>query len=320
VEVRRLAAPAHVAAYRPYGAATTGPTTLPAGTYVVPAAQPLKHWAQALLGSSPLAGTAPISDVAAWSRPLLMGIQGGAIGSPLPSAPAAAMPMAATIPPLAGRRVALLADLSARASVPPGIAQPNPGTSWARWVLAYRLGAQVDVVDGAQIAAGALAGHTALVVADGAPIALPPPALQAIAAFVTAGGTYVGWRARGVGIAHASGLTAATIDPSPSPMRIPGVAVRVGTAVVLDADDPLIVGGHATAAYGPIVSGWASASPAGRPAILDEATGAGHAVLFAFDPTFRASTEGAEALLTSALLATPGARGSAPSRRWPRLR
>jgi Zinc carboxypeptidase len=315
VEIRRLAAPAQVAAYHPYGAATAAPATLPAGTYLVPAAQPLRHWVQALLGPSPLAGAAPVSDVAAWSRPLLMGIPGGTIASPLPAAPRAATPAPATIGPLTGRRVALLADPSARASVPPGIAQPNPGTSWARWVLANRLGAQVDVVDGAQLAAGALAGHTALVVADGSPVTLPPAALQAIAAFANAGGTYVGWRARGIAIAHAAGLTAATTAPSPSPIRIPGAAVEVGDAVVLDDDDPLIVGGHAIASYGAVVSGWAFGSPAGRPAIVDEHPGAGHAVLFAFDPTFRASTEGPEALLTSALLATAGARGSAPSRR-----
>jgi Zinc carboxypeptidase len=308
VRVRQLRAPAQVARYRPYGAAAIGPATLPAGTYLVPAAQPLKHWAQALLGPSPLARAAPVSEVSAWSRPLLMGVQGGTVASPLPPAPEAGMPPAPASRPLAGRRLALLADPSARAAVPPGVAQPNPGTSWARWVLANRLGAQVDVVDGAQIAAGALAGHAALVVADGSPIALPATALQAIAAFVTAGATYVGWRERGIQVARAAGLTDATVDAAPPAIRIPGVAARVGDAVVLDDDDPLIVGGHAVASYGAIVSGWASGSPAGRPAIVDERPGAGHAVLFAFDPTFRASTEGAEALLTSALLATPGAR------------
>jgi hypothetical protein len=315
VRVRRLSAPADVAAYRPYGSRTSAPATLPAGTYLVPSAQPLKHWVQALLGPSPLAGGAPNDDVGVWSRPLLMGIPGGALGSRLPSAPVAPIPAPSTARPLAGRRIALLADPAALDSIPPGIEQPNAGTSWAKWVLTERLGAQVDLVDGATLAAGALAGHQALVVADGSPVTLPTPALQQIAAFVTAGGTYAGWRTRGVEVARAAGLTTATIDPASSAIRIPGAAVAVGDSVVLDDDDPLLAGGHAIAAYGGVLSGWASGSPAGRPAILDERPGAGHATIFAFDPTFRASTEGAEALLTSALLATPGARGSSPSRR-----
>jgi hypothetical protein len=307
VRVERLAAPARVASFRPnpaggrLAAGAAGPTTLAAGTYLVPSAQPLKHWIQALLGTSPYAA-GPSSDVGAWSRPLLMGIQGGAIGAPLPAAPAASLPPVAAARPLAGKRIALLADPSAGASVPPGLDQPNAGTSWARWVLTERLGAQVDLVDGAALAAGALSGHDAVAVADGSPAILPAPALQAIGAFVVAGGTYVGWRTRGIDVARAAGLTAATATPGPPATMIPGAAVAVGGTVVLDDDDPLITGGHAVATYGRVVSGWTSGSPAGREAILDEHPGAGHAVLFAFDPVFRASTEGAEALLTTALL------------------
>jgi hypothetical protein len=302
VKVRRLAAPANVAAYRPYGASAAHPATLAAGTYLVSSAQPLKHWIQALLGASPYAGGPSSSDVGAWSRPLLMAIPGGAIGSPLPAAPAASPPPAVTAQPLAGRRVALLADPSAGAAVPPGVEQPNAGTSWARWVLSARLGAQVDLVDAAALAAGALAGHDAIVVADGSPAFLAPAALQAIATFVGAGGIYVGWRARGLEVGHAAGLTAATVDHTAAALMVPGAAVAVGGAVVLDNDDPHIVGGTAVATYGVVISGWTSGSPAGRPAILQERPGAGRAVLFAFDPVFRASTEGAERLLTTALL------------------
>jgi zinc carboxypeptidase len=303
VKVRRLAAPASVAAYRPYaGAGRAARAMLAAGTYVVSSAQPLKHWLEALLGAKPYAGGPSSSDVGAWSRPLLMGVAGGAIGSPLPPAPAAAPPPAVAAQPLAGHRIALLADPSAGAAIRPGLDQPNAGTSWARWVLSQRLGAQVDLVDGASLAAGAPAGHDAMVVADGSPPALSTPALQAIAAFVSAGGTYVGWRTRGIEVAHAAGLTPATVDPLPGAIRIPGAAVAVGDTVVLDDDDPLIAGGHVVTTYGAVLSGWASGSPAGRPAILDERLGTGRAVLFSFDPVFRASTEGAERLLTTALL------------------
>ena len=230
------------------------------------------------------------------------------------------MPAPSIAQPLAGRRLALLGDPGALASVPPGVEQPNASTSWARWVLA-RLGAQVDVLGDAALAAGALSGHDAVVVADGAPVSLSGPALAAISAFVSAGGTYVGWRARGVAVARAAGLTQATIAAGPPSISMPGAAVAVGSSVVVDNDDPLIVGGHVVAGYGAVLSGWASGTPAGRPAILDEPAGAGHAVLFAFDPVFRGAGESAEALLTSALTsATPGVRRSGASRRWPQPR
>jgi hypothetical protein len=301
---------------RPY--TTTGPgdpAVLPAGTYIVPSAQPLKHWVEAMLGRDAEADGPSSSDIGAWSRPLLMGLSGGAISSPLPSAPPAAAPAVVAPRPLAGRRVALLADPSAAAPLPPGVDQPNAGTSWARWVLTQRLGAQVDLLDDAALAAGALAGHDALVVADGGTGALSSPALQAIGAFVAGGRTYVGWRARGIQVAGAAGLTTATIDATPSHVLVPGAAVRVGDTVVLDNADPLLMGGNNVANYGAVLSGWTQGSPVGRPAILDERIGAGRAVLYAFDPVFRASTEGAERLLTAALLATPGARRSAASRR-----
>jgi hypothetical protein len=308
VRVRRLTVARRVRLH-PFGEVTPGaPTMLPAGTYLVPSAQPLKHWVQAMLGERTEADGPSPSDVGAWSRPLLMGVTGGTIRSPLPSAPPASVPAVPQPRPLAGRRVALLADPSALASIPAGDDQPNAGTSWARWVLTQRLGAQVDVLDGAAIAAGGLAGHDALVVADGSPAALSPAALAAIGAFVAAGGRYVGWRARGVIVAGAAGLTTATVDASPSQVLVPGAAVRVGSTFVLDVNDPVVAGGHVVASYADVVSGWAQGSPAGRPAILDETVGAGHTVLFAFDPVFRASSEGAERLLTNALLATPGAR------------
>ena len=91
VAVRRLAVDTAVASLRPYGSPAPGaPTTLPAGTFLVSAAQPLKHWIEALLGQSPEAGGPSTSDVNAWSRPLLMGLPGGTLGAPPPPAPAPA--------------------------------------------------------------------------------------------------------------------------------------------------------------------------------------------------------------------------------------
>jgi zinc carboxypeptidase len=308
VHVRRLARPRGVE-QNPFGRAiANGPKTLPAGTWLVPSAQPLKHWVEAMLGVTTGADRPSPSDVGAWARTLLMGLSGGTLTAAVPRAPAAPVPVVVASQPLAGRRVALLADPGALAPVAPGIQQPNAGTSWARWVLAQRLGAQVDVVDDTAIAAGGLAGHAALVVADGGTVALSQPALQAIGVFVAAGGTYVGWRDRGIQVAGAAGLTAATIDPNPAQIQIPGAAVNVNGRIVLDNNDPTVIGGTVVGTYTGVVSGWTQGSPAGRPAILEEHVGAGRAELFAFDPVFRASTEDAERLLTRALRATPGAR------------
>jgi hypothetical protein len=303
VDVRRLAVPARVASLRPFAApGAAAPATLPAGTFLVSSAQPLKHWIEALLGVDPLAGVPSPSDVGAWSRPLLMGVDGGALGSTPPAAPDAPRVADSAPGPLAGRRIALLADTPI-APAPAGIEPPPAGTSWARWALAHHLGATVDLVDDAALARGALAGHDALVVADGAPPTLSPAALAAIARYVHAGGTYVGWRTPGVEVARAAGISAAQIAPEPVGLRIPGAAVAVGSAVVLDVDDPVLAGGHVIARYGPVLSGWSAGSPAGLPAILDDPAGLGHAVLFAFDPTFRASSESAERLLSAALAA-----------------
>jgi zinc carboxypeptidase len=302
VAVRRLAAPARVGVLRPFAApADGGQATLPAGTYLVSSAQPLKHWIEAMLGEDPLAGVPSPSDVGAWSRPLLMGVAGGALGTPPPPAPAAPRPAGSAAPaPLAGMRIALLADTPI-APAPAGIEPPPEGTSWARWVLVHHLGASVDLVDDVALARGALAGHDALVVADGAPPALSPAALAAIARYVRAGGTYLGWRTPGVGIAQAAGISAARIASERPGLRIPGAAVAVGSSVVLDVDDPVLAGGTVVARYSAVLSGWSAGSPAGLPAIVDDRAGLGHATLFAFDPAFRGSSESAERLLSAAL-------------------
>ena len=153
------------------------------------------------------------------------------------------MPVLPTRPALAGRRLALLGDPAAFASVLPGIEQPNAGTSSARWVLT-RLGAQVDVVDDAALAAGALDGPTTRSWWPTGHPALSSPALQAISAFVSAGGTYVGWRARGVAVAGAAGLSQATMAGGPPTIWIPGAAVAVGSSVVVDNDDRSSSAGH----------------------------------------------------------------------------
>ena len=83
VRVERLRSPLTTRALRPFGEAAAAVATLPAGTYLVPMAQTAKHWVQAMLGDD---GYVPIPhsyDVSAWSNPLLMGLDGGALEAPL---------------------------------------------------------------------------------------------------------------------------------------------------------------------------------------------------------------------------------------------
>ncbi len=83
VVVRRLAAPAR-ARLRAFGARAAAVTTLPAGTFVVPAEQGAKHWVQALLADDAYVPFPYVYDVTAWSNPLLMGLAGGALAARLP--------------------------------------------------------------------------------------------------------------------------------------------------------------------------------------------------------------------------------------------
>ncbi|MGZ6706748.1 MAG: M14 family zinc carboxypeptidase [Solirubrobacteraceae bacterium] len=299
VRVRRLAAGAHAGALRPWGATAAAPAEVPAGSFVVPARQPLGRWAAAVLGED-RSGAVPGDDVSAWSLGLFAGAGGGTLAGALPTGPSAAAAPQPAGGPLTGRRVALLADPGAAARVRAGLEQPNPGTAAAHWALAHQLGAAVDVVDGAAIAGGALAGHDALVVADGTPAQLGGAATAAIRAWVLAGGTLAGWRERGVAVARAAGLSAATLAP-PLGGRVAGTALEVSAgatqAWAVAAADPVLAGGTPAARYGD-----------GSAAALDDRAGAGRVLLLGFDPAFRAATPGAATLLSRLLLASGGAR------------
>src|SRR5207247_7858509 len=146
-------------------------------------------------------------------------------------------------------------------------------------------------------------------------------ALAQVQAFVRAGGRYVGWRARGLSIAAAAGLTAARADTAASP-RVPGAALELdldlsspiawgtgGRVYALDQDDPVIrFGDGVVGRYPPpgelwhsgyVVSAGAVGSTA---AVIDQTLGAGHVVLFTFDPAFRGYADGTLRLLANALL------------------
>ncbi len=83
VEVHVLRRTIRVARLRPFGARAFVPATLGRGTIVVLTAQPLKRWVHILLADDPFAALPYFYDVSGWSNPALMGLAGGAIGSPV---------------------------------------------------------------------------------------------------------------------------------------------------------------------------------------------------------------------------------------------
>ena len=66
-----------------FGASARRAATLPAGTVVIPAAQPMKHWVHILLADDPHASVNYFYDVSGWGNPLLMALDGGALGAPV---------------------------------------------------------------------------------------------------------------------------------------------------------------------------------------------------------------------------------------------
>jgi hypothetical protein len=392
VRVRETASEASsVPAYRAYGEAAAGPATLPAGTFIVPMAQPNKHWVQALLGEDPHVPFPYFYDVSGWSNPLLMGLSGGLLTAPFnvatvaakyhrPPNTSGAMTFAGDSERAAELAFALLGKViavtrdgtgaftatgdeativaeAARHAVdvaPAGLssgttlrrpevglledAVPDSSGGWARWLLTQRYGLKPATLSGEAIAGTGLNGLDVLVVPGGtaSPDQLSAVALAKLQAWVRAGGTLVGWRSRGLGVAQAAGLTAVTTAPSPASLQVPGVIMRVA----LEPADPVALGEEAeswafndadpifTAHGAPVaarypgaarffISGHASGTEAlyGSPAVTDEIAGAGRVVLFAFDPVFRGYVESTERLVANALLApAPGGVGrrSAP--------
>lgn len=198
---------------------------------------------------------------------------------------------------------------------------------WLRWVLEQRLGVEVVRVHEGELSGLAARGVTALVVPDGTlgGQALSPVGLQAVQAFVRGGGTYVGLRAQGLGVAQAAGLTTATTGAAPSGFQVPGVSIRarvddsspvtwgLGSRTwVFNTGDPIVTGGSsggrvAVAYTGKdelFVSGYAEGTDvlAGTPVVLDERAGSGHAVIFTVDATFRGYVESTERMVVNALL------------------
>jgi hypothetical protein len=321
VRVNRLVRPLRVPDYTPYHRSPRS-TVLPVGTYWIPMAQAQKHWVQAMLNEDTYTPFPYFYDVTGWSNPLLFNVAGGYSG--------------AALRPLAVRTLPVAAPATPRppAGAPTiGLFQLGEGTSaiessgWLRWLLEQKWKLPYRELTAESIAAGELSDVDVLLVpngsaADGAE-ALGPAGSAALAAWVRAGGRYVGWRA-GAELAALLGISSAVLAEPTS--DVPGSLFRVSVAPgplargvgreawvfyeydrVMRSADPAAV----AVAFPPAgsedfaVSGFergAEAELGGTAAVLDERVGSGRSVVLSIEPNFRGFTDGTQEILRNAIL------------------
>jgi Zinc carboxypeptidase len=320
VKVYKLRKPLAVPDYKAYGRAPRS-AVLPAGTYWVPMAQAQKHWVQAMLNEDTYTPFPYFYDVTGWSNPLLFNLRGGSSGAVLD-------PAASRVGPLhAPGRPKPPADPPVVAAFLDEGSNDIESAGWLRYLLERVWRLPYRALDAAAVAAGGLDGAEVLLVPDGsetdAAAALGTAGQQALADWVEGGGRYVGWRG-GTRLAAGLGITTATLTEPTS--DIPGSLLRVRVDrdsplgddvgpfawafnaydVVMRASDPAQV----AVAYPPaghpdfFVSGFAAGEEelGGTAAVVDEPVGSGRAVLFSFEPNFRAFTDGTQRLLRNAVL------------------
>nr|WP_243709564.1 M14 family zinc carboxypeptidase [Micromonospora sp. 15K316] len=198
----------------------------------------------------------------------------------------------------------------------------------ARYVLGERWGLDLKPVTTADINDNteAFTGRTVLLVPDGSnPTGGLTAAGQAnLRNWIGQGHTYIGLRNEGTRMARAAGLTSTTEKPKPTGYQVIGSHLRVD----VDTASPVAAGrpaedfefNNGDPILNPSTTGtnvlrypsgdtfWANGYTVGvdalrgTAAVVDEPTGAGRAVLFAFNPLFRAYNENGLHLVANALL------------------
>ncbi|WP_285795686.1 M14 family zinc carboxypeptidase [Micromonospora sp. NBRC 107095] len=214
-----------------------------------------------------------------------------------------------------------------------GISTTSGSHGEARYVLGKRWGLDLKPVTTADINDNteAFTGRTVLLVPDGSnPTGGLTAAGQAnLREWIAQGHTYVGLRNEGTRLARAAGLTSTTEKTKPADYLVIGSHLRVD----VDTDSPVASGrpaedfefnnsdpiltpsstGTNVLSYPTGDTFWANGYTVGAEtlkgtaAVVDEPTGAGRAVLFAFNPLFRAYNESGLHLVANALLYPPGA-------------
>ncbi|MGC3862782.1 M14 family zinc carboxypeptidase [Micromonospora chersina] len=221
-----------------------------------------------------------------------------------------------------------------------GISTTSGSHGEARYVLGNRWGLDLTPVTTADINDNtpAFTGRTVLLVPDGSSATggLTAAGQANLRNWIAQGHTYVGLRNEGTRMARAAGLTSTTEKAKPADYRMIGSHLRVD----VDSSSPVALGrpaedfefNNSDSILNPSSTGtnvlsypsgdtfWANGYTVrsdvlkGTVALVDEPTGAGRAVLFAFNPLFRAYNENGLHLVSNALLYPSGAaadRGAA---------
>jgi hypothetical protein len=214
-----------------------------------------------------------------------------------------------------------------------GISTTSGSHGEARYVLGKRWGLDLKPVTTTDINDNteAFTGRTVLLVPDGSSATggLTAAGQANLRDWIARGHTYVGLRNEGTRVARAAGLTSTTEKTKPADYLVIGSHLRVD----VDTDNPVALGrpaedfefnnsdpiltpsstGTNVLSYPTGDTFWANGYTVGADtlkgtaAVVDEPTGAGRAVLFAFNPLFRAYNENGLHLVANALLYPPGA-------------
>lgn len=209
-----------------------------------------------------------------------------------------------------------------------GISTTSGSHGEARYVLGKRWGLDLKPVTTADINDNteAFTGRTVLLVPDGgsATGGLTAAGQANLRDWIGQGHTYLGLRNEGTRVARAAGLTSTTEKTKPADYLVIGSHLRVD----VDRDSPVALGrpaedfefNNSDPILTPSTTGtnvltyptgdtfWANGFTVGAEtlkgtaAVVDEPTGAGRAVLFAFNPLFRAYNENGLHLVANALL------------------
>ncbi|GLW09188.1 peptidase M14 [Microtetraspora sp. NBRC 13810] len=209
-----------------------------------------------------------------------------------------------------------------------GISTSSGSHGEARYVLGSQWGLDLKPVTSADINGNtpAFTERTALVVPDGSSSTggLDAKGLANLKAWVAAGGTYIGLRNEGTRVARSAGLTSTTEKAKPTGYEVIGSHFRVDVDNANPAalgrpaedfqfnnDDPILnptQTGTNVLTYPSGDSFWSNGYTVhadalkGSAALVDEPTGSGHALLFAYNPLFRGYNENGIHLVANALL------------------
>ncbi|WP_203967933.1 M14 family zinc carboxypeptidase [Sphaerisporangium melleum] len=221
-----------------------------------------------------------------------------------------------------------------------GVSTTSGSYGEARYVLGARWGLDVKPVTTADVNDNtpAFTGRTVLMVPDGSSSTggLTAQGQANLKAWVSAGGTYVGLRNEGTRVARSAGLTSTTERTKPTGYQVIGSHFRVDVATGSPAalgrpaedfqfnnGDPILNPSQTGTNVVTYPSGdtfWSngytvnSGTLKGSAALVDEPVGDGHALLFAYNPLFRAYNENGIHLVANALLYPAGTANTAAPR------